>query len=319
MQAINKERASEVQTTSSIMMVRPVAFGFNEETSKTNAFQVAASPQGADRIQKLALQEFDAFVSRLRNAGIEVIVFEDSISPYTPDSVFPNNWITFHSDGRIVLYPMQATNRRLERKMHFIQQLDADYGFKISEIIDLSYFEAEDKFLEGTGSMIFDRQHKLVYACHSQRTHPEVLDIFCETMGYKPILFHSKDRNNIPVYHTNVAMALGENIAIICLESITDKKEKDMVTGLLKETGKMIIDISISQMNQFAGNMLQVNNKEGEKILVMSEQGYQSLTPAQKEDITSVTSILHSDIKHIETYGGGSARCMMAEIFNPRR
>jgi hypothetical protein len=318
MATANKSEQKTAQITSSILMIRPINFGYNKETSTSNAFQVAAEPQGAKKIQELALKEFDQMVERLKEADIEVIIFEDTPSPYTPDSIFPNNWISFHQDGRVVLYPMQATNRRLERKMEFITQLEFDYGFKVNEIIDLSYFENEDKFLEGTGSMILDRENRIAYACHSIRTHPEVMSVFCRLFNYKPVLFHSSDSNNVPVYHTNVIMAIGENIAIVCMESIKDKKEREMITGLLTETGKTLIDISLSQMIQFAGNMLQVKNKQGENILVMSQQGYESLTADQKEQIEAKTSILYSDIRHIETFGGGSARCMMAEIFNPR-
>ncbi|MBA3901355.1 MAG: amidinotransferase [Bacteroidetes bacterium] len=299
-------------------MIRPVNFGYNKETAESNAFQVAAKPESAKRTQELALKEFDVMVEKLKNAGIEVVIFEDNPSTYTPDSIFPNNWVTFHKDGRVVLYPMQATNRRLERKLDFIHKLELDYGFKVSEIIDLSYFEDEDKFLEGTGSMILDRENKIAYACHSSRTHSDVMQFFCKLFNYKPVMFHSSDLQNTAIYHTNVMMAIGENIAIACLESVKDEVEREMVSSLLKETGKTIIDISLGQMNHFAGNMLQLKNGKGENILVMSQQGFESLTNEQKEQIAAVTSVLYSDIRHIETYGGGSARCMMAEIFNPK-
>jgi hypothetical protein len=315
----HKHKTEQIsQITSSILMVRPVNFGYNTETAASNAFQVAAPPTGAEEIQSLALKEFDLMVQKLQNEGVEVIVFEDAPTPYTPDSIFPNNWVTFHQDGRVVLYPMQATNRRLERKINIINQLQEKYGFKVSEIIDLSHFEQEDKFLEGTGSMILDRENKLVYACHSSRTEPEVLNEFCKTFGYQSILFHATDLNNVPVYHTNVIMAIGLNFAIICLDSIKIPDEKQMVINSLLETGKNIIDISLNQMSKFAGNMLQVQNKDGINMLVMSQQGFESLSDPQKKKIESLTSVLYSDISHIETYGGGSARCMMAEIFNPK-
>jgi hypothetical protein len=310
---------TSAQLTSSVMMIRPVNFGYNKETAESNAFQVADVPEGAAALQEKALKEFNAFTERLNQAQIEVIIFDDAPSPYTPDSIFPNNWVTFHEDGRVVLYPMQAHNRRLERKQQFITSLKQDHGFQISEIIDLSYFEEEEKFLEGTGSMILDRQHKIAYACYSSRTHPEVLNFFCNLFGYKAVLFNALDKNNIPIYHTNVVMSVGENIAIVCTETIKDASEKNQLTGLLKETGKKVIDLSMDQLFSFAGNMLQLKNRQNQPVLVMSQQGYESLTHKQKDEILAVTDILHSDIRHIETYGGGSARCMIAEIFCPRR
>jgi hypothetical protein len=313
-----EEGKKPAQITSSVMMIRPVNFGFNAETAKSNAFQVAANPESSQWIQERALLEFDTFVERLRAARINVITFDDKPSPYTPDSIFPNNWVTFHEDGRVVLFPMQAHNRRLERKQEFISSLSKDYGFNISEIVDLSHYEGEDKFLEGTGSMIIDRQNGLVYACHANRTNPEVLQHFCNLFGYQPIMFHATDSNNVAVYHTNVMMAVGENIAIICTDSIRDPKEKNQVLGLLKETGKEVIDLSMNQMFSFAGNMLQLKDEKNTPVLVMSEQGYASLNQEQIAKMTSFTAILHSDIGHIEKYGGGSARCMLAEIFNPR-
>jgi hypothetical protein len=307
------------QLASAVMMIRPINFNFNEETAQSNAFQVTPNPTGANQIQNFALKEFNVFTERLNKAGIQTVIFEDSPLTYTPDSIFPNNWVTFHSDGKVVLYPMEATNRRLERKLDFIYRLRDEQGFYISEIIDLSKFEQEDKFLEGTGSMNIDRENKIVYACYSGRTHPEVLKEFCNIFGYRSIIFHAVDRNNFPVYHTNVAMAVGQNIAVLCTESIKSPEEKQMVINALEETGKLVIDITFEQMHQFSGNMLQLSNDKGEPILVMSEQGYSVLNDVQRESICSRTSILYSDIRHIETYGGGSARCMMAEIFNPKK
>jgi hypothetical protein len=312
-----KKDSAPAQITSSVMMIRPVNFGYNEETAQSNAFQVASSPESSAWVQDLALQEFNAFATRLKNSGVNVIIFDDKPSPFTPDSIFPNNWITFHEDGRVVLYPMQAHNRRLERKKEIITSLSEKYGFRITEIIDLSHYENADKFLEGTGSMIIDRQNGLVYACNSNRTHPEVLKVFCDLFACKPLMFNATDKNNVPVYHTNVMMAVGENISILCSDAIRDSKEKNQVLGLLKETGKELIDLSMNQMFSFAGNMLQVKDNKSNPVLVLSEQGYDSLNQQQKEKITSITSILHSDISHIEKFGGGSARCMLAEIFNP--
>ncbi|MDQ3192305.1 MAG: arginine deiminase-related protein [Bacteroidota bacterium] len=313
-----KVNNSSSQTTSSILMIRPVNFGYNEQTAQSNAFQVAPEPSGAKIIQEKALLEFDSFVLGLKNCGIDVITFDDSHSPYTPDSIFPNNWITFHEDGRVVLFPMEAHNRRLERKAEIISSLQLDYKFKISEIIDLSYFEKENKFLEGTGSLILDRVNKIAYACLSTRTNTEVLNVFCKLFNYTSVCFNAFDQNKVPVYHTNVLMSVGENIAIVCLESIYDKKEREIVTDSLQSSGKSIIDISFDQMTKFAGNMLQLKTKKGNLLLVMSQQGYESLTLEQINKIEKSTAIFHSNISHIEKYGGGSARCMMAEIFNQK-
>lgn len=318
MTASSVKITDSAQTTSSVLMIRPVNFGYNEQTALSNAFQVAPEPEGADIIQEKALLEFDAFVMGLRNSDIEVIVFNDAPSPYTPDSIFPNNWVTFHEDGRVVLYPMEAHNRRLERKTNIIKQLELQHNFKVSEIIDLSYFEQENKYLEGTGSMILDRQNKIAYSCLSTRTNLDVFNLFCKLFNYTPICFHAIDQNKVPVYHTNVLMSVGENIAIICLESISDITERKNLIDSLNETGKTIIDISFKQMTKFAGNMLQLKTKTGKFLLVMSQQGYESLTDKQINEIEALTAIFHADISHIEKYGGGSARCMMAEIFNPK-
>ncbi|HET6244364.1 MAG: amidinotransferase [Bacteroidetes bacterium] len=314
-----KDKGFQRQTTSTVLMIRPLNFGYNEQTALTNAFQVAPEPQGAKTIQEKALQEFDDFVEGLKKSGMEVITFNDTPSPYTPDSIFPNNWITFHEDGRIVLYPMEAHNRRLERKTQIISALESEYGFEISEIIDLSYFEKQDKYLEGTGSMILDRQNKIVYACLSTRTSPEVLELFCAHLGYTSICFQAFDQNDVPIYHTNVLMAVGEKIAIACLESISNEKEKENLLNSLLATGKTIVEISLKQMLNFAGNMLELKTTTGKPLLVMSKQGYESLTVDQINKIEAQATIFYADISHIEKYGGGSARCMMAEIFNPRK
>lgn len=307
------------QTSSHILMIRPVSFGYNPETAVTNTFQQDNPAYEPAQIQNLACSEFDEFVKKLREAGVDVIVFDDTLQPHTPDSIFPNNWVSFHEDGRVVLYPMQAQNRRLERKADLIYQLKDTYGFAITEIIDLSYFEREDKFLEGTGSMILDRINKIVYACISPRTHPDVLKVFCERMGYTQHTFHAINKEGVPVYHTNVLMALGENFAIICLEAMPDEEERNKLTEMLGKTGKLIIPITYKQMLKFAGNMLQVHSEDGKEILVMSDSGYHSLTDEQYDALYNRTGILHADLNCIETYGGGSSRCMMAEIFCPKK
>jgi hypothetical protein len=307
------------QLTSSIMMIRPVGFGYNPETAVTNTFQHEDKRYEPDEVQSLALSEFNNFVNKLQHAGVEVIVFEDEIIPKTPDSIFPNNWVSFHEDGKVVLYPMQAHNRRLERKAQILERLSTRYHFDIRQIVGLSFYENEDKFLEGTGSMMLDRENKIAYACLSPRTNEEVLEKFCELMRYKPFTFHAVNENNIEIYHTNVMMAVGENIAIVCFDSVPDKNEREALRKSLEESGKTIVPISLQQMNNFAGNMLHVKNKEGRPILVMSDAGYRSLSAEQLNIIKRETDILHANLNCIERFGGGSARCMMAEIFTPKK
>lgn len=291
-------------------MIRPVHFGFNAETAVNNTFQVAGADAAA---QEKAEREFDEFVHLLRQNGVNVLVVNDTPEPHTPDSIFPNNWISFHDEGAAVLYPMFAANRRAERKPQVLEALKEQ--FNIKETIDLSDYENKDLFLEGTGSMVLDRDHKIAYACLSPRTHKEVLNEFCKKMQYKPILFTAIDASGKPVYHTNVMMCVADRYAVICLESIASQPERELVAATLHQSGKELIDISMEQMNRFAGNMLQVQNNKGEKILVMSGQAYASLTKKQLNKLSSLNRIVHAPLNTIETNGGGSARCMMAEIF----
>ena len=299
-----------MQTTRHILMIRPVQFTYNAQTAVNNAFQVAGAAENA---QQKALEEFDTLVTLLRANGITVTVVDDTAEPHTPDSIFPNNWISFHSGGTIVLYPMFAPNRRLERKPALIEQLKKD--FATSRQIDLSHFESRNQFLEGTGSMVLDRDHQLAYACISPRTDPKVLEEFARQLQYEPVLFHATDANNKPIYHTNVLMCVADAYVVICLEAIRSAAEKSDVIATINGTEKELITISLEQMNHFAGNMLQVENDQGEKLLVMSTQAYQSLTTKQIEALENYNRILHSPLTTIETHGGGSARCMMAEVF----
>ncbi|MDO3628755.1 citrulline utilization hydrolase CtlX [Mucilaginibacter sp. BT774] len=301
------------QTTSTILMIRPVNFVFNEQTAGSNAFQNRNAEQ--QRVQDKALEEFDRFVSLLRENGVEVIVIDDTTKPHTPDSIFPNNWVSFHNDGTVFLYPMMAENRRLERREDIITQLEDE--FKVKHVIDLSHFEHENKFLEGTGSMVLDRENKIAYACLSPRTDKEVLEEFCKDSGYKPVIFHAIDRNGMDIYHTNVLMCIGSSYAVICLDSIKDETEKATVTQSFRSTQKQVVDISFDQMNHFAGNMLEVQNKSGESLLVMSKSAWDSLNYEQKSILSSFSKPLYSDISTIENNGGGSARCMMAEVHLP--
>jgi len=304
------------QTTSNILMIRPVNFGFNQETAASNAFQNAEfGEQNKDKSQKIALQEFDEMVSHLKKVGVNIIVIDDTTETYTPDSIFPNNWVSFHGNGTVITYPMQAENRRLERRKDIIDQIST--SFYINRRIDLSYFEKENKFLEGTGSMVLDRKYKIAYACLSPRTQKEVLKEFSVQMNYEVLSFNAVDSGGKQIYHTNVVMCIGDSFAVICLESIPDLDERLMIRNSLEQSGKRIIDISLEQLNQFAGNMLEVKSQKGENILVMSNSAYCSLKPKQLEIMNEYCSIYHFDLSMIEGNGGGSARCMMVEIHLP--
>ena len=293
-------------------MIRPVNFGFNAETAVNNTFQVAGNDAGA---QEKAMQEFDALVQTLQQNGVDLTVIDDTPDPYTPDSIFPNNWVSFHDDGSVVLYPMYATNRRLERKPGILDKIAGE--FKVNKTIDLSDNEKENVFLEGTGSMVLDRENKIAYACLSPRTDYFVLTEFCEKMGYTAEVFDAIDQNGQAIYHTNVMMCVADKYVVICMDAIAAQHEKDQVTATITKTGKEIITISYDQMNHFAGNMLQVNNNKGEVLLVMSSQAFASLTKEQSEKLSSYNKIIHSPLNTIETNGGGSARCMMAEVHLP--
>lgn len=306
------EKVMSTQTTSHLLMIRPVNFGFNAETAVNNAFQVAGNDTGA---QEKALQEFDAFVHLLQQNGIDVSVVEDTPEPHTPDSIFPNNWVSFHDDGTVILYPMYAPNRRQERKPGVLATVAQK--FSIKNTVDLSGHENENTFLEGTGSMVLDRENKITYACLSPRTDYFVLTEFCEKMGYTQESFDAIDQKGQPIYHTNVMMCVADNYVVICLEAIAADHEKEQVSAAIKKSGKAIIPISYEQMNYFAGNMLQVSNNNNEKLLVMSSQAYASLTKEQLAQLNGYNRIIHSSLTTIETNGGGSARCMMAEIHLP--
>lgn len=299
-----------MQHTSHLLMIKPVKFDFNAETAVNNSFQVRSTDGD---VQQKALKEFETFIATLRKHSIDVTVIDDTPEPFTPDSIFPNNWISFHENGTVVLYPMFASNRRLERKQHVLDEIHQK--FNVDQIIDLTGHEDANAYLEGTGSMVLDRENKIAYACLSPRTDKTVLKAFCDQTGYRPVSFTAVDPGNQPIYHTNVMMCVADQYAVICLDSISDKTEKEKVIHNLTQTGKQIIDISMDQMNHFAGNMLQVHNKNGQKFLVMSTQAYQSLNSRQVKEIERFNPVIHSDITTIETNGGGSARCMMAEIF----
>ncbi len=342
-----------MQTTSHILMIRPVNFAFNAETAVNNSFhsgscgthpglrapklQRRCTPprfalrrsEGGDwqapedltlnsgprSVQDAALKEFDDFVEKLRVKNIDVLVVNDTAEPHTPDSIFPNNWISFHNNGNIVLYPMYAMNRRLERKPSVIEEIKKQ--FVIKHTIDYSKFEQQDKFLEGTGSMVLDRDKMIAYACLSPRTNKELFKQFCEEMNYHPVSFTAVDNSGSQIYHTNVMMCVADKYVVICLDSIKYPVEREHVVNTIHNSGKELIEIGMYQMNNFAGNMLQVNNSSGEKFLIMSTQAYQSLSKRQIDKLTSFNEIIHSPLNTIESNGGGSARCMMAEIHLP--
>ena len=293
-------------------MIRPVNFSFNAETAINNAFQKSTED---DEAQQKALEEFNGFAALLRDNGVDVTVIDDKPEPNTPDSIFPNNWISFHEDGTICLFPMFARNRRLERKPEIIRLVAEK--FQVGKTVDLSAYESSQLFLEGTGSMVLDRENKIAYACLSPRTDKKLLSIFCDMQGYRPISFIAQDGNGQPIYHTNVMMCIADQFAVVCTDSIVNREERNLVTATLKECEKEIIDISLEQMNHFAGNMLQVQSLKGEKLLVMSNQAYESLSTKQVKKLEGFNRILHSSLNVIETNGGGSARCMLAEIHLP--
>ncbi len=305
------------QTTSDILMVRPVSFGFNPIAAESNHFQHKIDGISDLEVQELAKQEFNALSSALSEAGVTVNIVEDSPEPKKPDAIFPNNWGSYHEDGTVVLYPMQSENRRWERRRNILEMLGK--GYELTTEIDLSHYEAENMFLEGTGSLIFDRPNKLAYACLSSRTHPEVLNDFCSKLGYTAVLFHSVDAENRPIYHTNVMMAMAKNYTVICLESIKSEEEKAMLLQKFEETGKQVVDISLEQVSDFAGNVIELENKDGQSLLVMSSRAYAAFTDEQKATIEKYSKIVHAPIPTIEKIGGGGARCMIAEVFLPKK
>jgi hypothetical protein len=291
-------------------MVRPARFAFNEETAQNNYFQ---QPSGSESVAEKALEEFDTFVRLLRANDVDVTVVQDSPEPWTPDSIFPNNWFSSHLTGELVLYPMFAPNRRQERKREVLELLRRKMNHR--KVVDLTPWEEEGEFLEGTGSMIFDRDRGVAYCCRSPRTSEKVLAEFCSRMNYDALLFDAVDAQGNAIYHTNVMMEVGTQVAVICLEAIRDEGEQRKVVSRLTAAGKIIVEITLDQMNHFAGNMLEIKSRGGEPLMVMSSSARKALTPDQERTIATFTRILSSDLGTIEANGGGSARCMVAEIF----
>lgn len=304
--------------TSNILMIEPVAFGFNEETAANNYFQ-QFDQTPADRIQAAAQQEFAVMVAKLRAKGVNVISIPDTLEPRTPDSIFPNNWVSFHQDGRVVLYPMFAPNRRAERRDDILQIIQHK-GFQVKEIVDYTKAEDEARYLEGTGSMVLDREARIAYAALSERTDQELLTIFCRDFGYTYCCFHAMqhvDSKRLPIYHTNVMMCVADKYAVVCFDSIDDLKEREALCHQLKASGKeVIVELTEAQIHCFAGNMLQVKNKEEIPLLILSQTAYDALNSDQIAALASFNELVTVNIPTIERYGGGSARCMMAEIYN---
>ncbi len=308
-----------MQITNTILMIRPVNFRMNEQTAVNNYFMEEMDLK-AKSINEKAQEEFDAFVTVLSSKGVNVIVVEDTIAPDTPDSIFPNNWVSFHASGKVAVFPMFAENRRMERRDDIFDILE-EHGFKINEIIDYTSAEEEGIFLEGTGSILKDRVNQKAYCALSERADEDLFIEFCEDFDCFPVIFTANQTVNgerLPIYHTNVMMAMAENFVVICLDSIDDKKERKNVVGHLKKDGKEIIEITEEQMHHFAGNMLQVIGANDQRLMVMSSQAFHSLSPAQIKNIEKHCEIVHSSLDTIETCGGGSARCMMAEVFLPK-
>ena len=302
-----------MQSTSKVLMVRPVRFGFNEQTAGNNSFQKRGYELSA---QDMALEEFDNFVSLLRANNVEVVVVEDTPEPHTPDSIFPNNWFSTHASGELVLYPMCAPNRRLERKesvLNVIKEI-GERG-KMRRIVDLTHWESENLFLEGTGSLIFDRKNRIVFACRSPRCDIAVLEDLCEKLDYEFLDFGAYDRDGKPIYHTNVMMCVGDKFVVACLDSIKNIDERTEFISFVEDCDKELIEISIDQMEQFAGNMLQLRSTGGDPLLIMSATAKRALTTDQLESLMSYCKIISPELESIETNGGGSARCMLAEIF----
>jgi hypothetical protein len=307
------------QYTDTILMIEPVAFRYNEQTAVNNYYQKVMDELDTDKVQEQALHEFRTMVDKLEKRGIRVISVKDTLDPDTPDSIFPNNWVSFHEDKKVALYPMFAENRRQERRMDILEMLRLE-GYGIEFLVDFSDNEDEKKYLEGTGSIVLDRVNRLAYAALSLRTHEELFKEFCQELDYRPVMFTANQDVNgerMPIYHTNVMMCIADTFAVVCLDCIDDMEERHRLIDAMEESNKEIIEISEDQKHHFAGNMLQVG-KGDQRFLVMSSAAFQSLDESQIDAIQEHCPIIHSSLDTIEACGGGSARCMMAEVFLPR-
>jgi len=306
----------ESQLASSVLMIRPVRFHSNPLTAASNRFQGKTAASPAEQ-QARAAAEFDGLARALADAGVRVVQFDDTPEPHTPDSVFPNNWISMHADGTVVLYPMEAENRRTERRRDIVDALASEHGFDVRQVVDLSGHERHGHYLEGTGSLVLDRTNRVAYACLSSRTHLDVLGDWAQRMGYDVVAFDAVDRGGVPIYHTNVLMAVGEKVAVICADAIPRADQREAVLERLRQTGHEVVSISFGQMEAFAGNMLELRSAGGDRVLAMSDQARRSLTPEQLRIIERHDRIVSAPIDNIESSAGGSVRCMLAEIHLP--
>ena len=311
--------SGEMPSASTVLMIRPAAFGWNEETARSNAFMTDGAPGEGVDFSLTALDEFEGFVSTLMEAGIRVIVIEDRKKPVCADAVFPNNWFSTHEDGTVVLYPMMAPSRRLERRMDVVESLQADHGFAVGEMVDLTGFEKQGEFLEGTGSMVLDHKNQACFACLSSRTHISPLRAFGEYFDYEICEFSGFDERGKSIYHTNVMMMIGEGFAVICDEAIRDRGERKRVMGLLAAGGREIVSITFAQMRSFAGNMLALHNNQGEHDLVLSTTAYECLHEDQVSCLSGFARLVVVPVPTIERISGGGVRCMLAEVFLPMR
>ena len=309
--------ATEPQLASTVLMIRPVRFESNPQTAASNRFQGNSSAPPGEQ-QAVALREFDDLVAVLRDAGIDVIVIDDTANPHTPDAIFPNNWISMHADGRVVLYPMEAPNRRTERRLDIVDKLSNAHRRVVTEIVDLSAHEREGHYLEGTGSMVLDRVNRVAYACLSSRTHLAPLGDFAQRMGYDIVAFDAVDPVGVPVYHTNVLMSVGEELAVICDAAIPREDQREAVLARLRETGHQVVNIDYSQLASFAGNVLELRNDDDERVMAMSSRAFESLGDGQRRALAANARIIRAPIDMIESSAGGSVRCMLAEVHLPK-
>lgn len=307
----------ERQAAAAVLLVRPAAFAGNPQTAGSNAFQQAPARGDPAAAQAKAAAEFEGLVETLRQAGVETVVVDDTASPPTPDAIFPNNWLSLHSDGAAVLYPMMASNRRAERRRDVLEFLSREHGFRIERVIDLSAWEQRGQYLEGTGSMVLDRVHRVAYACLSPRTDLEVLAEAAQRLDYEPLAFTAVDAAGVPVYHTNVLMCVGADFAVLCEEAIPDSGQRAAVRRRLEQTGHELVTISLAQMGEFAGNMLELAGSGGRRLLALSTRAFESLDRVQRAALEAHCHLLLVPIPTIETIGGGSLRCMLAEIHLP--
>ncbi|MEM1262820.1 MAG: arginine deiminase-related protein [Pseudomonadota bacterium] len=303
------------QSTNTVVMIRPFAFGFNADTAATNRYQLQQPPE-AD-VSEEARREFDGLVATLAAAGINVVVVDDTADPHTPDALFPNNWFSTHGDGCVVLYPMLAPSRRAERRRDIFEHLESERQFSVSDVKDFSGLEQSEVFLEGTGSLVLDRQAQVAYACLSDRTDPTGVKIVCKELGYTPVMFTAVDAGGVPIYHTNVCLAIGTNWAIVSAEALASSVERAAVLEALATSGREIVTISLNQVAKFCGNALELTSSTGETLIAMSSQAHGALDELQRLTLSRHGRIVHADIGTIERLAGGSVRCMLAEIFLP--